>query len=268
MGDDATVIYADILFLINFCVDYLCLFITCRLIGRVMRTWRILCGALLGALYSFVPYIFSLSEAWLAVLHITALLLMTWISLGIRPAERFVLASAALFGCEAMLGGCVTGLINLSGKGFFGMSVWTLVTALAVSGGVTLIYFEICRKKLRTKSARVRIKLPGASVDTLLLIDSGNLVTEPFSALPVIILSSSVLPPPYDMPSPDMYPLPLRAIPFRTSTSGSNMLGFLAREAYVTELGKKPRKIDAYIGIDTHNKSFSGYDGLMPSCLL
>ena len=58
MYEESIVIYSDILFLINFSLDYLCLFIAGRLLHRGGKAWRLLLGAAVGGLYSFIHYLF------------------------------------------------------------------------------------------------------------------------------------------------------------------------------------------------------------------
>ena len=45
-------VYADVLFLINFSMDYLCLYITARVLHRKMTLWRILSASALGGIYA------------------------------------------------------------------------------------------------------------------------------------------------------------------------------------------------------------------------
>ena len=133
---------------------------------------------------------------------------------------------------------------------------------------IALSYGLICRKKIHVHSAEVSIHIKGNRIRARLLADSGNLVTEPFSALPVIILSSAVLPKPYDDPEKDIFPLAVRAIPISTATGGSCFFGFRPDQIEVLRLGKKSKSVDAYIAVDTSNNNFSGYDGIMPTALL
>lgn len=137
-----------------------------------------------------------------------------------------------------------------------------------MSAAIVFSYSLICGKKIHTRSARIRITLGTEKTELNLLCDSGNLVTEPFSALPVIIVSSSCLPYPYDMPESESFPLPIRIIPFTTSAGKSCFFGFRLSDIELLDFAKKPKKVDAFIGIDTQNKSYSGYDGLIPTSIL
>ncbi len=269
MYDGVTVIYADILFIINFCIDFLCLFITDRLLNRSMPFYRMAIGALAGGLYAFLPYFFNLPPLLALSLHISAAALICLIAFG---RDKIIASTASFAISEALMGGLITALFNLSSQyGTFGyaeLSTASFCAICIVSASIALLYGLLCRKRVNTSSAEIRIYIGGMHFDVRLLTDSGNLVTEPFSSLPVIIVVSSALPPPYDRPQEENYPLPLRAIPFRTGAGVGCFWGIRPDKIELRALAKKPKRINAYIGIDTVNSQYSGYDGLMPSSLL
>ena len=52
------VIYIDVLFLVNFIINYLILFASGKIQSAIIFRWRLLCGGLIGAIYgvaSFFP---------------------------------------------------------------------------------------------------------------------------------------------------------------------------------------------------------------------
>ncbi len=271
MYSEVTVIYADILFLINFSLDFLCLFITGRILNCGGKEKRLLLGSLLGAAYSFVPYFFSLSVFVSLPLHIASAGLITFVSFGKRETKKFILLWGTFIVSSALLGGLITSIYSLTGEYHQGpyreTDIMTFCLICVVSALVALAYGLIFRKRINITSAEIRVHCKGDKFDIRLLADSGNLVTEPFSALPVIIAASSALPYPYDSPESEAFPFHLRAIPFKTASGGGCILGFRPDRIEIRLLGKKPKIIDAYIGIDTQNKSFSGYDGIIPSSL-
>ncbi len=272
MYDGQVVIYADILFLINFSLDYLCLFIAGRLQNTLCKALRLLAASVFGGIYSFVPYIIELPIPLMLFLHIGAAALICFIAFGKLDLKKFLLITGAFVISAALMGGLITAIYNISGRYSDGAYTETdslsfcLICLLSVS--ITLSYGLICKKKLHTRSTNVRIYIGDEKISAHLLCDSGNLVTEPFSSLPVIVISSSCLPYPYDTPESDIFPLPLRAIPFSTSAGKSCFLGFRPDKIEIITPMKAPKKVDAFIGIDTENRNYSGYDGLVPTSIL
>ncbi len=272
MYDETVVIYSDLLFFVNFSLDYLCLFITGRILNCAGSTKRLLIASILGGLYAFVPYIFELAVYISLPLHIITVFGMCFVAFGKRDAKKFFMIAGTFIVTSALMGGLVTAFYSLSSQ--YSNGVYTEVDALsfclicAFSALVALSYGLICRKKIHIRSAEIRIYAGNEKISARLLCDSGNLVTEPFSALPVIVISSSCLPPPIDTPESELFPFPIRAIPFSTSAGKSCFLGFRPDKIEILQPPRKPKRVDAFIGIDTDHKSYSGYDGLLPTSIL
>lgn len=272
MYDGETVIYADILFLINFCIDFLCLFICGRLLHRTAKWYRLTIGAALGGGYAFVPYLFALELIPSVVLHLVAAAIITVCTFGAADIKKSALTFVTFMVTEALIGGLVSAFYGMAysyGEGRYAeptKSSFVIITAL--SAVIALSYGFIARKKIHTRSVAVTLTLGNEKTRIDLLCDSGNLVTEPFSALPVIVVASSCLPFPFDTPESEIFPLPIRAIPFSTSSGQSCFLGFRPEKILLSLPLKKPKAIDAYVAVDTARSSYSGYDGLFPTCLL
>lgn len=272
MYAEQVVIYSDMLFLINFSLDYLCLFITGRLLNCHSKALRLVFGAAVGGLYAFLPYIFEFGTAISLTLHIIAALMICFIAFGKRDGKRFLMLCGTFFVTNALMGGLVTAFYSVLGD--YSDGAYTEVDSLSfviiclASAIVALSYGFIARKKIHIRSAEIRIYVGNEKISARLLCDSGNLVTEPFSALPVIVISSSCLPYPYDSPESEAFPKPIRAIPFSTSAGKSCFLGFRPDGIEILQFPKKPKRVDAFVGIDVENRSYSGYDGLLPTSIL
>ncbi len=272
MYDETIVIYADILFLINFSLDFLCLFITGRLLNREGKLLRQLAAALVGGLYSFLPYIIEFPVAISLPLNLLAGTLICFIAFGWQNIKKFGIVFGSFMVSSALLGGLITSIYGITNQYSDGIYRETDATSFfiicVISALVALSYGLICRRKIHTSSAEIKISMGEKTVRMRLLADSGNLVTEPFSALPVIVVASCALPHPFDMPESEVFPLPIRIIPYRTGSGGSCFFGFRPDSIELILPAKKPKKIDAFIGIDTQNKSYSGYDGIIPTSII
>lgn len=272
MYAETTVIYSDVLFLINFSLDYLCLFITARLLNRYTKAVRLALGAAAGGAYSFVPYLFDLPPLISLLLNVFSAGVICFIAFGWQNVKAVLLNALTFIVSSALMGGLVTAIFNILPQ--YSNGVYTEISTLSfcavcvVSALIALSYGLISRKKIHTRSAEIKIYVGDKRFDARLLADSGNLVTEPFSSLPVIVISSTALPPPYDNPESEAFPLSIRAIPFRTSSGESCFFGFRPDKIEIVRLAGKPKRVDAFVGIDTLNNSYSGYDGLLPTALL
>jgi len=272
MYAEAIVIYADVLFLINFSLDYLCLFISGRLMNRGGKFKRMATASALGGIYAFIPYAFNLPIYFSLPLHLITALGICIVAFGKSDAKKQFATAGTFIVTSALLGGLMTGMFNLISQYSLGryteISSAGFLIALIFSAAIALAYGFICRRKIYLRSAEIRIYVKDERFDLRLLADSGNLVTEPFSSLPVIIVSSTALPTPYDSPEREAFPLPLRVIPFSTGAGSNCFMGFRPDKIELKRLSKKPKRIQAYVGIDTGNTGYSGYDGLIPTSLL
>ena len=55
-------VYVDLLFLVNFCMDFQCLFLAGKLLHRPFHVWRALIFASLGAVYAVAALFLSTSR--------------------------------------------------------------------------------------------------------------------------------------------------------------------------------------------------------------
>ena len=103
-----TVVYIDLLFLLNLIANYLLLLAAGRMAGAALARWRIGLGAAAGALYAALIFLPGL--AWLAAwpCKLASGVLMALAAYG---GERYLLRVTVLFfGASAALAGVVLGL--------------------------------------------------------------------------------------------------------------------------------------------------------------
>ena len=263
MYEEMTVIYADVLFFINFFIDALCLFVAGRVCSRAFKVWRMIAAAVFGGGYSFLPFLIDLPIYFKVPLHICAAFLITLIAFGSGGAKKNILTLGGFIIACTLLGGAVTAAFGTEVGEHARPIVIILICAVAALS--LTVYGLIFASGAKAGTARIKVFCGGEIFYFNLLKDSGNLVTEPFSALPVIIVSSSAFPFPFDSPESEAFPYPIRAIPYKTSAGSGCFFGFLPDGIELILKNGKAKKIKAYIGIDTENASYSGYDGLLPA---
>ena len=272
MYAEGHVIYADLLFIINFSLDFICLFITSRISNCGGNTYRMVIASFFGGIYSFLPYLTYIPPVIGFPIHITAAAIICLLAFKFQDIKKFCITSLTFIISSALLGGLITAFYGMSGKysnGLYGEITATSFAIICVASAlITLLYGIICRRKINVRQAQVKINIAGNEFSGRFLADSGNLVTEPFSALPVIIMSSTALPKPFDDPESQFFPIPTRIIPFSTASGKGCFFGFKPDKAQIVILGKKPKSIEAYIAVDTTKNTYSGYDGIIPTSLL
>lgn len=260
-SSEVLILYADVLVFLNFALDFLCLVITSRVAARKFVGWRCVLGALFGAVYALSAVMLSL-PVWI---HFPAAAILCLIAFSFDDGKRFAKVFFVFLMTNAGMGGLISAFYYIGTKRATAAGIIGIAVLFSV---LCILYGLYCRKKVSTTTMKIEVKFGENVLAADVLVDSGNLVTEPFSALPVVILSSSVLPPPLDKPDIENSPVPLRAIPIRTETGLGLLYGFIPDSITLCPPFEKRRRIDAVVGIDTDNNSFAGHDGLLPGCLV
>ena len=202
-ADMQTDVYVDILFLINFSMDYLCLYVTARVLHQRMLLPRMLLACALGGAYSVVSLLLPLN----APLELAAdgfmcivICLAAFYSRGTRLGSA--LATVFLYvGISMMTGGCMTAIFNLLNKlslplylvGEDGVSTYIFAFLAAIAGIISLKSGQIISKKGSVRECKVCLKFCGTDFEFSGFADSGNLVKDPISGRPIIFLDRSEL---------------------------------------------------------------------------
>ena len=269
-----TVLYADVLFLINFSMDYLSLYAVARLLALPTKTVRILTGAALGGIYGVASVLLSLRG-------IIGMLLAFFVSCGMAriayghpdSLRGFLRAVFSVWGIGATIGG---GMTLISGF-FHGTAAYaSYMDYPAVIAAVVLFVRMLARRGGRGY-AEISFAYGENRYTGRALVDSGNLLRDPLSGLPVILIRSS------DARTfaggevdgkfaghfgerAGMSP-GIRAVPVH-GTDGCHILyGFLCPEIQIRK-GKHPVTRSAVICVDRMSGDYGGCGVLLPASLL
>lgn len=277
-------IYGDLYFAVNFTMDALALYLTAKLLHLHAPKWRIAVGGALGALYS-VASLFLPDGNPLATL--TALIMPIPICLtafGWQNGRALIHRIGVFWIISLLLGGMMTAVcyavgvwgskqISVGGKveplmgdlPFWGF----LLAALLIAAAISLLGRF---RKSNVERVAITVEESGRRAELSALVDSGNLLTEPLSGLPVIVVdptrAGAFLP-------PELLPLTalnrqgsipstarLRLIPCTTASGQSILYGYLPERILV---GGQPRKACIALGSLAPD---ADYTAIVPAILL
>ena len=196
------VVYADLLFLIDLSMDFLCFYITARLLHRRFSVLRCLAGAALGGVYSVIIIFFSMN-IWLGLLSDLGMCaLMCLVAFGCRDSfYGYCLSASAYFGVSACLGGFMTAIYSLLNRLNIpfenlntsdGISVWLFGFLALLSGFAAMMGGRFFRNSASAQIADVEITYCGKSVSVKAFVDTGNMLSDPLSGKKVIVIDRSV----------------------------------------------------------------------------
>lgn len=190
-----TVLYADVLFIINFSMDFLSIYITAKLLSLRQSAIRFTAAAVLGAFGATTMTALGITSFPEALLTVLLSFTMTAIALGVGSLRTFLIRSFALWGAGALLGGAVSVLCSLGESPVIGQHTSGADSPYVIylaSGAILVFFFiRLIRPKLAQKTAEITIRLGENSVTVTALVDSGNLAADPISGSPVIFISRS-----------------------------------------------------------------------------
>lgn len=257
------VIYLDILIVLNWFIDYLLLSLTARLLHQPTRRFRVVLGAALGGVAAcqillIVPIAVSL------LLHLLGAALMIRIAFAWHGLKGYIRQVITLFCVSALLSGLVTALWYLTGSemvltrnGVIYCDISPLMlTALAlVSYAVVRLYERLTRKRAPAALDYTVTVSDGCGVcECRALYDTGLHLREPFSGIPVILVSRETLMPYLPLPfgealrgdkvvgtvcvTPRM-----RMIPYRTVSGNGLLPAFVPHSVTIRRNGEEARDI-------------------------
>jgi stage II sporulation protein GA (sporulation sigma-E factor processing peptidase) len=194
-------VYADLLFLVNAGMDWLCFALAGWILHRPLSGWRTTVAAAIGGIYAVVSLLFDIGHAVALAADIAVCLLMCAVVFGGKPSGRrgFWSTTATYFLLSMVLGGVMTALYNLLNRLHLpehllkhlpteeeGPTTW-LFGILALAGSaITLWGGRALRKKASLRHCRVMVTLDGKRVTLEGLVDTGNLLRDPLGGRPVI----------------------------------------------------------------------------------
>ncbi|SIT00395.1 sigma-E processing peptidase SpoIIGA [Alicyclobacillus vulcanalis] len=205
------VVYIDIVWMVNFIMDFALLWTTGWLMKRRPRWKRLLMGALLGATYALALFVPALSPATTWPGKALVSVLMVWIALphrnavdlarlvGIYYLVSFVVAGASVAARFALPGTTLNHALWSNRGVAFATSGETL--GLMVGLPLALEGLKRLAARLR-KDARIDASLVDLEVEfdehvvrCRALVDTGNALSDPVSKRPVSLMDAEVIMP-------------------------------------------------------------------------
>ena len=120
------VLYADILFFINFSMDMITLYLTSRLTSGPPLGWRTVVSALIGGLWGTLSIAVALDGVFGILLTGAISVLMVLVSFGYGGIGVLLRRSAVFWGTASLLGGVMTALCSFADSfgapGYFRMA--------------------------------------------------------------------------------------------------------------------------------------------------
>ena len=274
-------IYLDVVLLENLCMNYIILFATGYIMKIKMKQWKIILSSLLGGIYAVVSYLEILPLYSNFSMKILLSILMVYLAFGPKGIKKLAKQLIIFYLTSFAFGGCAFALLyfvrpqDILMKN--GVYIGTYPIKIALLGGIvgfiiTYIAFRIVKTKIRKKDMlyKLTIKIEGKEIFVKAMLDTGNLLREPITGMPVIVVQKnelySAIPEKVlnnieeliggenkeiiDQIEEKEYLTKFRLIPFSSiGKQNGLMLGLKADEVYIEKEDEKEERNDVIIGI-------------------
>ncbi len=285
-------VYVDIFFLINFSMDFLCFFLTSKILSRRMPLARGILGAVMGGIYADAALFLSLGKLASLTLDIAVCSAMCAVVFGERKRLRDLPLYILVYTAVSMaLGGFMTAFFNLLNRSALfdeglpregdGISVWAFALLALISAGITLISGRFFMGRASQKNAEVEVRYEGKSLRLHAMTDNGNFLREPVSGRPCIVADISALEKvlPYEIVRAAKSGNPsavagisvrhvknIRLVPTHTA-AGEGILLALRMERITVDSGRGAREVDAFLALADLGGTAGQNEALLPAQL-
>lgn len=197
-------IYLDVVIVENLIMDAIIIYATAIVLKVKIRHLRIIISSLIGAIYSVLSYISDLEIYNNLFLKIFLSIVMVYIAFSPQNIKTLMKQILIFYLTSFLFGGVAFALIYvikpqeiLMKNGLFlGMyPLKTVFLGAIVATAILITAFKVVKSNITKKDmmCNVSIELKNKTVNIKTMIDTGNMLKEPISGLPVIVVENTAL---------------------------------------------------------------------------
>ncbi len=191
-------VYADVLFLVNFAINYLLLYITAMLCKTFARHIRIGVSAAVGAIYAVCMFVPEATFAATLLAKIALSLVMVYAAFG---TKKYIKHLCFFYAVSLLCAGVVTAFVcngnpyvySRGGAVYVNTNTLTIIIAAIVSYCIIRIAFGAYKKYALRDYLHMVVCKDGKAANLTVLVDTGNLLCDPLGGSPVIVAEQYAL---------------------------------------------------------------------------
>ncbi len=290
------VVYIDVLFLVNFCMDFLALWFSGGFLRLPRKRLPLLLSSVLGAVYAIGTLLFAGHPLPSTLIGVAVAFLLCFVAYGRECRRRlFLTLSVIFYVISCLFGGMITAFYSLLERFFSDRREF--YEALVGGEGKVAIFFSLMMivalvagafkrfflPRTVERTAKVDVKVGERRIMLSALVDTGNTLCDPLSGRACIVIDpqavNEVIPRDVlafsDGGSLDTALLSpesgkrIRLIPTESVGGGQLLVGYLPDRIEVTASdGKGRRAVEAILVIDERGGGFNGHSALLPPVLI
>lgn len=197
-------IYLDVILVENLCMNYIILFATGYIMKLKRKHIRIIISSLVGSVYSILAYMEIMKVYSNTIVKIILSIVMVYIAYMPKTIKELMKELTIFYLTSFVFGGCAFALLYFIKPQEIifknGVLIGTYPIKIAILGGIvgfiiTTIAFYIIKIRLGKKDifCDVTIYFNEKSLQIKALIDTGNMLKDPITNMPVIVVEKEKL---------------------------------------------------------------------------
>lgn len=197
-------IYIDVVLIENLIMNFIILLATGIVLKEKIKTVRLLLASLLGAIYSVISYMSILEIYSNIILKIILSVVIVYVAFNPQTMKKMWKDILIFYLTSFVFGGAAFALIYivkpqdiLMKNGLFlgTYPLKTIILGAIVAFIIIITAFTIVRTKITKKDmfCKVEIQINGKKIETTAMLDTGNLLKEPITNTPVIVVEHTLL---------------------------------------------------------------------------
>lgn len=283
-------VFGDLLFFVNFCMDFQCLFLAAKILHRPFSVWRAALSSAFGAVYAVAALFLSTSGVVAFFLDFAVCYLMCLFSFPPKRGGmgRVFCIFLVYFGVSFAVGGAMSGMASLlshislpiSEGGDVSSGLFFLLAA--VGGLSTFLWGRLSARRARETHATLRLTLDGVTADFFAMVDTGNLLVDPVSTRPVVLLTARAAKrlfsgpvlglltcgdPSFLASAPQETARRIRVCPTSGAT-GEGLLFAIAPDGATVVVGEREERVSVLVAPVSLHTGFDGAEALLPATLI
>ena len=197
-------IYIDIIFIENIIMNAIILYATSIILKQKVKIIRLIISSTIGSIYSILMYITKLTIYSSIISKFILSVVMIYVAFIPNDLKKMFKQIIIFYLTSFVFGGVALNLIyflrpeNVSIKNglFTGEYALKVIMLGAIMAFIIIkISIKIIKTKFNAKDmyCDIKLKINGKQIETKAMIDTGNLVKEPITNTPVVIVEESLL---------------------------------------------------------------------------
>lgn len=197
-------IYIDVVIIENMVMNYIILFATGIVLKTKIKHLRLILASLIGAIYSIITYISSIQIYSNMIMKIILSIIIVYIAYNPQSIKIMWKQLIIFYLTSFVFGGAAFALIYiikpqeiLMRNGLFlgTYPLKTVILGAIIAFIIIITAFKIVKTKISKKDmfCTINVKINNKELTAKAMIDTGNLLKEPITGKPVVVLEHTIL---------------------------------------------------------------------------